>query len=85
NASYGDLPYAEKREHYLGQNLLARSLHERAYQYNPGFLRFIKETGLPFRPHAEFKKADLDARQELYLRLAEQIWSPERLEREAAL
>jgi hypothetical protein len=28
NASYGDLPYAEKREHYLGQNLLARSLHE---------------------------------------------------------
>lgn len=85
NASYGDLPYAEKREHYLGQNLLARSLHERAYQYNPGFLRFIKETGLPFRPHAEFKKADLDARQELYLRLAEQIWSPGRLEREAAL
>jgi hypothetical protein len=30
NASYGDLPYAEKREHYAGhgQNLLARSLHD---------------------------------------------------------
>jgi hypothetical protein len=27
NASYGDLPYAEKREHYFGQNLLAKSLH----------------------------------------------------------
>ena len=37
NASYGDLPYAEKREHYLGQNLLARSLHEQAYDHNPGF------------------------------------------------
>ena len=36
NASYGDLPYAEKREHYVGQNLLARSLHEQAYDHNPG-------------------------------------------------
>jgi hypothetical protein len=30
NASYGDLPYGEKREHYDSQNLLARSLHEQA-------------------------------------------------------
>ncbi|MBK8688710.1 MAG: DUF262 domain-containing protein [Betaproteobacteria bacterium] len=84
NASYGDLPYGEKREHYLGQNLLARSLHEGAYDHNPGFLRFIGETGLPFRAHPEFKKADLDARQTLYQRLAEQIWNPQRLTLEAA-
>ncbi|MCH7810855.1 MAG: HNH endonuclease, partial [Chloroflexi bacterium] len=84
NASYGDLPYAEKREHYVGQNLLAKSLHELAYDHNPGFRRFIDESGLPFHAHAEFKKADLDARQVLYQRLAEQIWSPERLVREAA-
>ncbi|MBX6773415.1 MAG: DUF262 domain-containing protein [Chloroflexi bacterium] len=84
NASYGDLPYAEKREHYLGQNLLARSLHEKAYEHNPGFVRFIRESGLPFHPHGQFRKADLDERQELYLRLAEQIWSPERILREAA-
>ena len=45
NASYGDLPYAEKRGHYLGQNLLARSLHEQAYDHNPGFRRFIEESG----------------------------------------
>lgn len=83
NASYGDLPYAEKRKHYLKQNLLAQSLHEDAYEHDPGFARFVKESGLPFRPHPEFKKADLDARQELYHRLAEQIWSPERLENEA--
>jgi hypothetical protein len=83
NASYGDLPYAEKRKHYLKQNLLAQSLHEEAYEHDPGFLRFVKESGLPFRPHPEFKKADLDARQDLYRRLAEQIWSPERLEKEA--
>ena len=58
---YGDLPYAEKREHYVGQNLLARSLHEGAFNHNPGFKRFIELSGLAFRAHAEFKKADLDS------------------------
>lgn len=83
NASYGDLPYGKKREHYVGQNLLARSLHERAYDHNPGFKRFLGESGLAFRAHAEFKKADLDARQVLYQQLAERIWNPERLAQEA--
>lgn len=83
NASYGDMPYAEKRPHYLSQNLLARSLHEQAYDHNPGFRRFLDESGLPFRPHPEFNKADLDARQVLYQQLAEQVWSPKRLEEEA--
>ena len=82
NASYGDKPYTDKREHYYGQNLLAQSLHENAYDHNPGFRRFIEESGLPFQPHAEFKRADLDARQELYQALAEQIWNPENLSRE---
>lgn len=84
NASYGDLPYAEKRGHYAGQNLLAKSLHESAYDHNPGFKRFIAESGLPFRAHAGFRKADLDARQALYQQLAERIWGPERLAQEAA-
>jgi len=83
NASYGDKPYAEKREHYYGQNLLTQSLHENAYQHDPGFRRFLEESKLPFRPHYEFGKADLDARQELYRKLAEQIWSPENPLREA--
>lgn len=84
NASYGDLPYAKKREHYQGQNLLAKSLHENAYEHNPGFRRFIEESGLDFRAHPEFTKADLDARQDLYRRLAERIWSPDRLKAEAS-
>ena len=82
NASYGDKPYAEKLKHYYSQNLLAQSLHEKAYKHNPGFLKFLKKSGLNFQPHAEFKKADLDARQELYLQLAEQIWNPDTLRRE---
>lgn len=65
NASYGDLPYAEKLPHYFSQNLLARSLYEQAYQHNPGFAQFIEKSGLPFKAHAEFKKAVLDDRQKL--------------------
>lgn len=83
NASYSDLPYSEKREHYLKQNLLAQSLHEGAYSRNPGFKRFIETSGLPFRAHGSFKKADLDARQDLYRQLAERIWHPNRLDKEA--
>ena len=85
NASFGDLRYADKREHYNGQNLLARSLHDGAYSHNPGFLRFVERTGLPFHPHVSFIKADLDDRQELYRLLAEHVWSPSRLEDEATL
>jgi hypothetical protein len=84
NASYGDLPYAEKREHYAGQNLLAKSLHQLAYDHNPGFRRFIEQSRLPFHAHVTFKKADLDEQQGLYQQLAERIWSPDRLAQEAA-
>ncbi len=79
NASYGDMHYAEKREHYLKQNLLAQSLHESAYECNPGFKRFYKQSGFKFQPHSTFKKASLDARHELYLSLAEKIWAPDNL------
>jgi len=33
-------------------------------------------TGVALRPHAEFKKADMVARQALYLDLAKRVWSP---------
>lgn len=83
NASYGDMTYAEKREHYNAQNLLARSLHEQSYDHNPGFVQYLKRSGLPFQPHAQFLRADLDARQALYMKLAEEIWNPDRLHTEA--
>lgn len=83
NASYGDLPYEKKLEHYISQNLLARSLHPQCYQHNPGFLGFVERSGLPFRTHPEFKKADLDERGALYRELAERVWNPEDLLRDA--
>lgn len=76
NASYGDLPYAEKLKHYPKQNILAQSLHPSAYEHDPGFRRFREESGLPFCPHSEFRKADLDERQALYQQIAERLWDP---------
>ncbi len=76
NASYGDLSYAEKLPHYNTQNLLARSLHPQCYDHNPGFLRFVQETGLPFRPYEQFKRDDLEERSLLYRKIAERIWNP---------
>jgi hypothetical protein len=97
NASYGDLEYRRivkgadgelkdegKRQHYMGQNLLAQSLHEQAYERNPGFVGFKGRSGLPFQAHAEFKKADLNARQALYQQLASRIWGRDRLTQEAS-
>lgn len=79
NRRYSDSHYSEKREHYANENLLARSLHEITYKRKSEFQQFIERSELPFQPHSEFKRADLDKRQQLYQLLAERIWNPERL------
>ena len=83
NASYGDLTYERKLPHYMGQNLLARSLHPQCYEHHPNFMRVIEEHGLPFQPHVQFRKADMDARCELYRKIADKVWNPDDLAREA--
>ena len=82
NASYGDLTYEEKLPYYNTQNLLVRSLHPLAYEHNPGFTKFVDESGLPFRSHEQFKRAESELRGELYRQLAEHIWNPDHLLRE---
>jgi hypothetical protein len=42
-------------------------------------MQFIERSGLPFVGHSQFKKADLDARGHLYVRIAERIWDPDQL------
>jgi len=74
NQSYGALPYEEKLPHYFGQNLLAKTLSPQCYERNPNFLKFIKETNLPFKPHKHFKKKDIEERQKLYQKICEQIY-----------
>lgn len=79
NGSYGDLSYENKLPHYNTQNLLARSLHPQCYDHNPGFLQFVQKSGLPFKAHAQFKKADLEERGLLYRKIAERLWNPDAL------
>jgi hypothetical protein len=80
NQSLGDMPYSEKVKHYLGQNLLAKSLHPQAYENNPSFKNYIQRSGLPFKPYPSgFGKADLDERQNLYRIICEEIWNPARI------
>jgi len=79
NQSYNDLKYTDKLPYYLEQNLLARSLHSQAYERNPGFDRFISESGLPFKPFPEFKKEQMEYRTTLYKQICELIWNTKRL------
>ena len=79
NASFNDDSYAAKLDHYFGQNVLAQSLHPHCYEKNPDFLAFVARTGLPFKPHPEFRRRDLQERTVLYGKIAEQVWSPERI------
>jgi uncharacterized protein with ParB-like and HNH nuclease domain len=74
NQSYGALPYKEKLPHYYGQNLLAKSLCPLCYQHDPSFIRFNNTSGLSFKPHTEYKKKDIDERQQLYTEILEQIY-----------
>ena len=89
NASLKDMLYEGNKDSkgkllkYLQQNPLAQSLHPDFYKNNPEFRGFMEESGLPFKPHLEFKKKDLEERQALYLQIAERIWSPDRI-RQAA-
>lgn len=74
NASYGDNPYSNKLVHYIEQNVLAQSLHKNKYENNPGFVKFIEKSKLPFKACDEFKKEQITKRSELYKKILEWNW-----------
>ena len=77
NASFGDMHYQDKVEHYNAQNPLARSLHPLAYENNPTFLRLCETNNLSFRAYpSTFARENIDERQQLYQSLAELVWDP---------
>lgn len=83
NKSYGKKGYKEKLDGYLGQNVLAKTLHPKWYENNPSLLRYKETSGLPFKPYPDaFTKANLDERQDLYRLLCEEVWSPSRFDLE---
>lgn len=79
NASYGDMTYENKLQHYNAQNLLARSLNIECYKNNPGFRQFLDRTGLPFTPYDDFTAQAVLDRGALYEQVAQRIWNPEDL------
>ena len=85
NRSIGKLEYKEKVGSYQGKNSLAASLGDPEYKQNPAFQSFLAKSGLPFRPYEHFGRDELYERQRLYEQIAEQVWSPERIWREAGL
>ena len=82
NQSLGDATYETKRDAYVSnsENLLARSLHPLAYKNNPSFRMLLEQTDLPFRHYDAFGPEAQAERQELYIRLAEWVWNPFRLD-----
>jgi len=75
NQSFNDDQYQTKLPHYLKVNLLVQSLHKDCYTKNPNFTNWYKSVSLPFKPHTEFKMADIEEREKLYKCIAEKIWS----------
>lgn len=74
NQSYGAMSYQEKVEHYLKENLLAKSLNQKAYENNPNFLGMASRLGLPFKPYANFNRSAIDERQALIQKICEVLW-----------
>lgn len=72
NRSYQDMNYTDKVNQYSGDNILAQTLNEIAYQKNPQFLPLVEEYG--FAPISKFTKASIDERTRIYLQLAGDIW-----------
>ncbi|MEJ7893350.1 MAG: DUF262 domain-containing HNH endonuclease family protein [Solirubrobacteraceae bacterium] len=80
NASYGALPYDEKRPHYYSQNLLAKTLTDGCYSHNPRFLAYKQRLNLQFEPVPVFDEQAIRRRQEIYRDLAAEVWSRDRFE-----
>lgn len=74
NQSYGDMPYAQKLEHYLKENLLVKSLHPMTYENNPNFVGAAQTLGIQFKPHESFTKNDINERQALIRSICKAMW-----------
>lgn len=79
NRSYQDMNYEQKVQNYLTDNVIARSLNPGAYVNNPRFLRIVPLYG--FKAVDKFDKAAVQARTELYLKLARSIWNVDNLKK----
>ena len=79
NRSLKDKPFEEKAPVYAKQEAYAGSL-VRGYPDNqPQLRRYAEAVGLPLGGYEHFGPAEQDERTALVLRLAEAVWSPDRI------
>ena len=75
NQSHGDDSYQSKVKYYLRENLYAASLNAECYEKNPNFKDNETIKRLGFKPHSDFKKADITDRKALVKAICQEIWS----------
>ncbi|MCJ7768525.1 hypothetical protein MUP79_09060 [Candidatus Bathyarchaeota archaeon] len=56
---------------------MARTLNPLCYEKNPNFINYMTSSAIPFKAHSQFSKQDIIDRTNLYLRIFEEIWSPD--------
>ena len=73
NQSYSDKPYKGKTATTAKESPSA-VIGCATYENNPNFTKWFAFRRLPFRPHNDFKKADIELRQALYQKILQDIW-----------
>jgi len=74
NQSSGDEPYEKKLATYANTLLWNETLREDSYKSKLDFTRFVKNSGLPFKPFGKFGPNEIEERQKLLFALCNQIW-----------
>ncbi|ASF48319.1 DUF262 domain-containing protein [Methylovulum psychrotolerans] len=75
NQSFSSDQYTDKLGHYLKENTYAQTLHQMYYEKNPNFLKSETIQRLAFKAHPQFKKEDIQDREQLVQRICENLWA----------
>jgi hypothetical protein len=85
NRSLRDRDYPTKRAQYAKLNMLAKMHDPEAAKHNPALRRLLEQYGFSFVTSDSFDREQVEQQQAAYLKLAEAIWSPDRLWAEAGV
>lgn len=73
NRSYQDMPYSQKVQKYLGDNVvLTKAMNHLFHENNPLFIPLAKKWGI--RPYAQMDKVSIRERVHAYLNISKEIW-----------
>lgn len=73
NRSYQDMPYIDKQQYYLRDNIIAQSMNELTYSKNPRFIPLAKKYGI--KSYDVLNKDAILERTNVYKMMAKEIWN----------